>query len=115
MVSLVNFHANATRVGWHLWEIHLRFAPGLLPGWIRNIRNPNPEFRISESETRNPVVSSRLNNPEPESLNLEPQTLKLKPSTQNPKGKTSPSARDEEVPVVYIINPEFMNSGGGRV
>ena len=32
MVSLVNSHTNATRIGWHLWEIDLRFAPGLLPG-----------------------------------------------------------------------------------
>jgi len=28
MVSLVNPHTDATRIGWHLWEIDLRFAPG---------------------------------------------------------------------------------------
>ena len=33
LVSLVNSHPNATRMGWHLWEIDLRFAPGLPPGW----------------------------------------------------------------------------------
>ena len=33
MVSLVNSHTNATRIGWHLWEIDLRFTPGLPPGW----------------------------------------------------------------------------------
>ena len=33
MVSLVNSHKNATRIGWRLWEIDLRFAPGLPPGW----------------------------------------------------------------------------------
>jgi len=33
MVSLVNSHTNATRIGWHLWVIGLRFAPGLPPGW----------------------------------------------------------------------------------
>ena len=33
MVSSPNSHTNATRVGWHLWEIDLRFAPGLPPGW----------------------------------------------------------------------------------
>jgi len=33
MVSLVNSHTNATRTGWHLWEIDLRFAYGLPPGW----------------------------------------------------------------------------------
>ena len=32
MVSLVNSHTNASRIGWHLWEIDLRFAPGLPPG-----------------------------------------------------------------------------------
>jgi len=35
IVSLVNSHINATRIGWHVWEIDLRFAPGLPPGWIR--------------------------------------------------------------------------------
>ena len=34
MVSSVNSLTNATRIGWHLWEIDLRFAPGLLPGWM---------------------------------------------------------------------------------
>jgi len=34
MVSSVNSHTNATRIGWHLWEIDLRFAPGLPPGWL---------------------------------------------------------------------------------
>ena len=29
MVSVVISHINATRIGWHLWEIDLRFAPGL--------------------------------------------------------------------------------------
>jgi len=33
MVYTVNFHTNATRIGQHLWEIDLRFAPGLPPGW----------------------------------------------------------------------------------
>jgi hypothetical protein len=35
MVSLVNCHANATRIGWHLLEIDLRFASGLPAGWVR--------------------------------------------------------------------------------
>jgi len=34
MVSSVNSCANATRIGWHLWEIQLRFTPGLPPGWL---------------------------------------------------------------------------------
>ena len=35
IVSLVNSHTNATSKRWHLWEIDLRFAPGLPPGWLR--------------------------------------------------------------------------------
>ena len=34
MVSLVISHTNTTRVGWHQWEIDLKFAPGLPPGWM---------------------------------------------------------------------------------
>ena len=33
MVSSVNSHSNATRIGWHLWESDFRFSPGLPPGW----------------------------------------------------------------------------------
>ena len=33
MVSLVNSHTHATRFGWHLWEIDLRFALNSTPGW----------------------------------------------------------------------------------
>jgi len=36
MVSLVNSHTNATRVGWHLWEIDLRFPLNSTPGWSRS-------------------------------------------------------------------------------
>ena len=31
--SVVNSYTNANRIEWHLWEIDLRFAPGLPPGW----------------------------------------------------------------------------------
>ena len=34
MVSLVNSRTDATRIGWHLWEIDSRFFPGLLPVWL---------------------------------------------------------------------------------
>ena len=42
MVSLVKSHTNATRIGWHLWEIDLRFAPWLPPGWICVLNVPDP-------------------------------------------------------------------------
>ena len=38
MVSLVNSHANATRIGWHPWEIDSRFVPQLPPGWYRSTK-----------------------------------------------------------------------------
>jgi len=34
VVSFADIHANATSKRWHLWEIDLRFAPGLPPGWV---------------------------------------------------------------------------------
>ena len=34
MVSLVNSHTTAMRIGWHLWEIDLRFALDSTPGWF---------------------------------------------------------------------------------
>ena len=40
MVSLVNSHTNATRIGWHQWEIDFRFAPGLSPGWEGYLAKP---------------------------------------------------------------------------
>jgi len=35
MVSSVNSDTYATRIGCHQWEIDLRIAPGLPPGWYR--------------------------------------------------------------------------------
>ena len=49
MVSQVNSHTNATRIGWHLWEIDLRFAHGL----------PH----LVEWEAGADAVSLRLENP----------------------------------------------------
>ena len=42
MVSSVNSNTNATRIGWHLWEIALRFAPGLPPGWVGSVSDLLP-------------------------------------------------------------------------
>ena len=33
VVYLVSSRQIATRIGWHMWEIDLRFATGLLPEW----------------------------------------------------------------------------------
>jgi len=48
-------HTNATRIGWHLWEIDLRFAPGLPPGWRQQHR-----LLLESSEVRGAIPSSRL-------------------------------------------------------
>ena len=52
MVSLVNSHTNATRIEWHLWEIDLRFAPGLPPGWTHahhsRVRSDHPRERPAD-------------------------------------------------------------------
>ena len=40
-------HTNASSKSWHLWEIDLRFAPGLPPGWeisACECRNPEPQI-----------------------------------------------------------------------
>ena len=40
MVSPITFHAFATRIGWHLWEIDLRFSPGLPPRVVSGQKHP---------------------------------------------------------------------------
>ena len=42
VVSLVNSHTNATGIGWHLWEIGLRFAPG----WEGDLGTAGRERRL---------------------------------------------------------------------
>jgi len=55
MVSLVNSHTNATRIGEHLWEIDLRFARGLPPGWI-GISLPNNQRQHRTLHTQKDVL-----------------------------------------------------------
>jgi len=43
-----NSHTNATRIGWHLWDVDLRFAPVLPPGW-REIRACQRRRRIEDA------------------------------------------------------------------
>ena len=60
MVSIVNSHANATRIGWNLWEIDSRFALGCLQGgeeilcgtWLRRA------FSSTSSAARRSVSSA---------------------------------------------------------
>jgi len=62
MVSLVNTHTNATRIGWHLWEIDLRFAPGLPPGELPSappVSAMNVPFSFYEKRGANRVEIPR--------------------------------------------------------
>jgi len=69
IVSSVNSHTNATRIGWHTWEIDFRFAPGLHPGWfmvdiIRAIWSLSHADNASEGTTREPqALASRVHVP----------------------------------------------------
>jgi len=51
MVSLDNSHTHATSIGWHLWEIDLRFAHGLPPGWFP-ITAPSRPSQGNPEQTR---------------------------------------------------------------
>ena len=57
MVSLVNSHTNATRIGWYLWEIDLRFAPVLPPGWFWDLKaRPRPDGLLARIKPRGSSV-----------------------------------------------------------
>ena len=48
MVSLVNSHTNATRIGWHLWEIDLAICPWVtsrVDEWAEGVAPPAPQLR----------------------------------------------------------------------
>jgi len=51
MVVLANSHKNATRIGWHLWEIDLIFASGLPPGWGVAFEGLGLEFCLGKPDT----------------------------------------------------------------
>jgi len=57
MVSLVNSYTDATRIGWHLWEIDLRFAPGLPPGWRCKERERHALHAVSIGWSYAPMTS----------------------------------------------------------
>ena len=55
MVSLVNSHTHATRIGLHLWEIDLRFALNSTPGWRASASHQQiPGNLTTASRERNP-------------------------------------------------------------
>jgi len=68
MVALVNSHTNATSIGWHLWEIDLRFSPGLSPGWfskrenVMQVSDALDTFGDSRGDCTTDCVDSHCNN-----------------------------------------------------
>ena len=54
MVSLVNSHTNAPRIGWHMWEIDLDLPLGCLQGGSTvNVGFPNRRKALRISPRRN--------------------------------------------------------------
>ena len=84
MVSLVNSHTNATSRRWHLWEIDLRFAPGLPPGRLRErctcVRGLHVEQNAATAQDAPPANNTRLNH------NLSP----LRPLPRAPAARRCP-------------------------
>ena len=54
MVSLVNSHTSATRIGWHMWEIDVRFASGLPRGWCPPESHRRPYVGASHARSWSP-------------------------------------------------------------
>ena len=79
--KVVNCHLDVTSRRSHLWEIDLRFAPGLPPGWVTGLYR-TPSMSTGE-ESVNPAEAKL------ELLTLKPhpkaQTLDPEPSTLDPK------------------------------
>jgi hypothetical protein len=86
MVSLINSHTNAIRIGWHLREIGSRFAPGLPSDKL----NPEQkEFRedypLFKKEAARCVASLSLSlHPTPCTLHPTLYTLHSTPCTLHP-------------------------------
>ena len=67
MVSLVNSHTNAAMIGWHLWEIDLRFGSRLPPGWLSLLNNTSLAYQEQRVDDHGQNV-----NPQPETLHPPP-------------------------------------------
>ena len=87
VVFQVNSHTSATRTGWHLREIDLRFATGLPPGWCRNRSTPaHPTLPPPPPSTLDPRPLTL--NPQPSTLNPQSSTLNPQPPALNPHPST---------------------------
>jgi len=86
MVSSVNSHTNATRIGWHMWEIVLRFAPGLPPEWtLRHALG----WRTAQAHFEQLLTPPLPGSHEPEEPN--PSASQLTPSSRRAASAAVPS------------------------
>jgi len=107
IVSLVNSHTNASRIGWHLWEIDLRFSPGLPPGWSHSARawrggglagKLRKGFALSLYEV---VIVQRNKCSSPCALDARAESLHQPPWRQ-PRGKSMVSSVNSHTHVTRI-------------
>jgi len=94
MVSLVNSHTNATRIGWHLWEINLRFAPGLPPGWT--LGHVDPSFRALSGRLKFTVRRHNFNKDSPSTTLKLFFFINLQPLEKRSTTNYAPFALDRE-------------------
>ena len=110
MVSLVNSHTNATRIGWHLWEVDLRFAPGLPPGRWGSRPRVAPSALHPKPYTLHPTACSLLSTPytphhTPYTLHPTPCTLHPAPYTPHHTPYTLHRTPHTLYPTPYTLRP----------
>jgi len=106
MVSFVDSHTNATRIEWHLWEIVLRFAPGLLSGWV-----DEGDARFMQEALQEAGKGAGKTFPNPAGTHKTPN---LKPKTRNPLTSTQNFRPSILNPQPYTLNPRLQTLNAKR-
>jgi len=107
-----------SRIGWHLWEIDLRFASGLPPGWGRADLDPRRAFveaeRFEEVEDREvrEVGDARHGLEDVEPRELAP--LPLEQEGDQPFQRVHREFDDVLCPLVERVDPEELGRGPPR-
>ena len=107
MVSLVNSYSNATSRRWHLWEVDLRFAPGLPPGWETNslVGRGGKAYLLQVEGSATVKVISYTLHPTPYALHPTPYTLHPTPYTLHPTPYTLCRTPYTLHPTPYTLHP----------
>jgi len=103
MVSLDNSHTNTTRIGWNMWEIGLRIAPGLPLG-----RGPCLNHgcdRRRRPTLREAVHSSRNRGP-------AERSCRTTSSKSGPRFRPSPSREREFFSDNLLVRIHYLQSQG---